>query len=90
MWDSITIIGLTAILCAAVFGPPIFLLRNYLTKQAPKNYPYRKPSMFVDSFGHIQKVEPEKSMEVETSKYFKDHPKEAKEFIDGLHDEEVW
>lgn len=90
MGDIFILIILATVISSVVVGIPLYLIRGWLLKEPPKNHPYRKPAIFVNQLGHLQIVEPDPCMQEKVLAYFNANPKEAKEFIDGLHEKERW
>jgi hypothetical protein len=91
MWDAILTVALSILIIVAVFGYPIYWVYNkWLNKPQPKNYPFRKPSIFTNSFGQLIMVELDPYMQNRVQNYYKGHPKEARVLLNSLREDEKW
>ena len=91
MWDAIIILIMSIVMMGAIFGYPIYWAYNkWLNKSRPKNYPFRKPSIFTNTFGHLVMVEPDPYMHNRVQNYYKGNPKEARVLLNSLHEDEKY
>lgn len=83
--DAIYVILISCGLMGAIFGLPMYFLIKRFGKNKPvKRYPFKKPAIFTNKFGHLIMVEPDEEMYSQVQSYFTDHPNEKKKFFDGL------
>jgi hypothetical protein len=94
MWDAIWTLMLAMLIMAAIFGWPMYYVINHWLKPVPKpvRHPYREPCVFVNSFGHFVRVDPNPAEMQRVKEYFDEHPDEAREALNSLHNdyEEEW
>jgi len=90
MADTIIVIGIATILFISMFAFPIFVWKVVTSKKPEKNYPFRKSAIYTNRMGHLVKTDPDPYLLNQIKKYFEHNPEHKKDFIDGLHDEEVW
>jgi hypothetical protein len=94
MWDAISTLFIAMLFIVAIFGWPMYYVITHWLTPAPKpmKYPFRKPCVFTNTYGHLVRVDPNPEELQRVQEYYRYRPQEARELLDSLKKnyEEKW
>lgn len=91
MWEAIGAISMSFLMMILLFGLPFYLVyKKWLNEPEKKKYPFRKPCIFTNQFGHLVMVNPDDHMQEQIQEYYKQHPNEARKLLKSIRTDERW